>query len=53
MAAGPSTRLRPLTDVLPKPMMPVANRPVFHHLLNLLRRHDVTEVGINLHAFPE
>ena len=34
-------------------MMPVANRPVLHHLLNLLRRHDVSEVGINLHAFPE
>jgi mannose-1-phosphate guanylyltransferase len=53
MAAGLGTRLRPLTDVLPKPMMPVANRPVLHHLLNLLRRHDVRELGINLHAFPE
>ena len=31
----------------------MANRPVIHHLLNLLRRHDVREVGINLHAFPE
>ena len=53
MAAGLGTRLRPLTDFLPKPMMPVANRPVLHHLLNLLRRHDVNDVGINLHAFPE
>jgi NDP-sugar pyrophosphorylase family protein len=53
MAAGLGTRLRPLTDFLPKPMMPVANRPVLHHLLNLLRRHDVTEVGINVHAYPE
>jgi NDP-sugar pyrophosphorylase family protein len=53
MAAGLGTRLRPLTDFLPKPMMPVANRPVLHHLLNLLRRHDVTEVGINLHSYPE
>ena len=53
MAAGLGTRLRPLTDFLPKPMMPVANRPVLHHLLNLLRRHDVREVGINVHAFPE
>jgi NDP-sugar pyrophosphorylase family protein len=34
-------------------MMPVANRPVLHHLLNLLHRHDVREVGINLHAFPD
>jgi mannose-1-phosphate guanylyltransferase len=53
MAAGLGTRLRPLTDFLPKPMMPIANRPVLHHLLNLLHRHEVTEVGINLHAFPE
>jgi NDP-sugar pyrophosphorylase family protein len=52
MAAGLGTRLRPLTDFLPKPMMPVANRPVLHHLLNLLHRHDVREVGINVHAFP-
>ena len=40
MAAGLGTRLRPLTDFLPKPMMPVANRPVLHHLLNLLHRHE-------------
>jgi len=53
MAAGLGTRLRPLTDFLPKPMMPIANRPVLHHLLNLLHRHDVREVGINLHAFPD
>jgi mannose-1-phosphate guanylyltransferase len=53
MAAGLGTRLRPLTDFLPKPMMPVANRPVLHHLLNLLHRHEIREVGINLHAAPE
>lgn len=53
MAAGLGTRLRPLTDFLPKPMLPIANRPVLHHLLNLLERHDIREVGINLHWFPE
>ena len=53
MAAGLGTRLQPLTDFLPKPMMPIANRPVLHHLLNLLHRHDVHEVGVNLHAYPE
>jgi NDP-sugar pyrophosphorylase family protein len=52
MAAGLGTRLRPLTDYLPKPMVPIANRPVLHHLLNLLARHDVHEVGINVHYFP-
>jgi NDP-sugar pyrophosphorylase family protein len=53
MAAGLGTRLKPLTDFLPKPMMPVANRPLLHHLLNLLHRHDIRDVGVNLHAFPE
>jgi mannose-1-phosphate guanylyltransferase/mannose-1-phosphate guanylyltransferase/phosphomannomutase len=53
MAAGLGTRLRPLTDLLPKPMVPIANRPVMHHLLNLLALHDVRQVGINIHAFPE
>jgi NDP-sugar pyrophosphorylase family protein len=53
MAAGLGTRLAPLTDFIPKPMMPIANRPVLHHLLNLLHRHDIREIGINLHAFPE
>ncbi len=53
LAAGPGVRLRPLTDFLPKAMMPIANRPVLHHLLNLLLRHEIREVGINLHAAPE
>jgi mannose-1-phosphate guanylyltransferase/mannose-1-phosphate guanylyltransferase/phosphomannomutase len=34
-------------------MVPIANRPVLHHLLNLLARHDIREVGINIHVFPE
>ncbi len=52
MAAGLGTRLRPLTHFLPKPMVPIANRPVLHHLLNLLARHDIREVGVNIHVFP-
>jgi NDP-sugar pyrophosphorylase family protein len=53
LAAGPAPFLRPLTDFLPKPMMPIANRPVVHHLLNLLHRHDIREVGINVHDAPQ
>lgn len=53
MAAGLGTRLRPLTEFLPKPMVPIANRPVLQHLLNLLVQHDIRQVGINLHAFPK
>ena len=53
MAAGLGTRLRPLTYEVPKPMVPVANRPVIEHLLRLLRDHDLGEVIANLHWFPE
>ena len=53
MAAGLGTRLRPLTYEIPKPMVPVANRPVVEHILRLLRRHGFGEVIANLHWFPE
>jgi len=53
MAAGKGTRLRPLTDLVPKPMAPIANRPALHHILRLLGRHGLQEVVINLHHFPE
>jgi mannose-1-phosphate guanylyltransferase len=53
MAAGLGTRLRPLTYEVPKPMVPVANRPVMEHLLLLLRAGGFEEVIANLHWFPE
>jgi mannose-1-phosphate guanylyltransferase len=53
MAAGLGTRLRPLTYEAPKPMVPVANRPVMEHILLLLRRHGFGEVIANLHWFPD
>lgn len=53
MAAGLGTRLRPLTYDVPKPMVPVANRPAMEHLLRLLRGQGITEVIANLHWFPE
>jgi mannose-1-phosphate guanylyltransferase len=53
LAAGLGTRLRPITYEVPKPMVPVANRPVLEHLLRLLRRYDLGEVIANLHWFPE
>ncbi len=49
LAAGAGTRLRPLTGTVPKPLAPVVNRPVFGHLLDLVRRHGGTEVFANLH----
>jgi mannose-1-phosphate guanylyltransferase len=53
MAAGKGTRLRPVTDLLPKPMAPVANRPVLYHILRLLKRHGFREVVLNLHHMPD
>ena len=43
MAGGEGSRLRPLTSNMPKPMLPVANRPFLEHMLAHLARHGVTE----------
>lgn len=53
MAAGLGTRLRPLTYEVPKPMVPVANRPVIELILRSLAKDGVTDVVSNLHWFPE
>ena len=53
MAAGLGTRLRPITWEIPKPVVPVANRPIVAHLTKLLADHGVDEVIANLHWFPE
>jgi len=53
LAAGLGTRLRPITYEMPKPMVPVLNRPVMEHILRLLARHGFTETIANLHWFPE
>jgi len=53
LAAGLGTRLRPVTYAMPKPMVPVVNRPVMEHTARLLARHGFTETIANLHWFPE
>jgi mannose-1-phosphate guanylyltransferase/mannose-1-phosphate guanylyltransferase/phosphomannomutase len=53
LAAGLGTRLRPITYDMPKPMVPVLNRPVMEHILRLLARHGFAETIANLHWFPE
>ena len=53
MAAGLGTRLRPLTYEVPKPMVPVANRPVIELILRSLAKNGATDVLCNLHWFPE
>jgi NDP-sugar pyrophosphorylase family protein len=49
MAAGLGTRLSPITDHVPKPLVPVANRPALEHLLARLPAAGIDEVAINLH----
>jgi mannose-1-phosphate guanylyltransferase/phosphomannomutase len=48
MAGGEGSRLRPMTANLPKPLLPVANRPVMEHVLRLLRRHGVTDTVVTV-----
>jgi NDP-sugar pyrophosphorylase family protein len=52
LAAGEGTRLRPLTDDRPKPMVEAAGAPLIAHLLGWLRRNGVDEVAINLNYKP-
>ncbi|NEO41902.1 MAG: mannose-1-phosphate guanylyltransferase [Moorea sp. SIOASIH] len=53
MAGGSGTRLRPLTCDLPKPMVPILNRPIAEHIVNLLKRHNITEVIATLYYLPD
>lgn len=51
LAAGQGTRLRPMTDSLPKALVPVAGRPMIEYPLLLLRHYGIREIIINLHHF--
>ena len=48
MAGGEGTRLRPLTSNAPKPMLPIANRPMMEHVVNLLRRHGFDDIVVTV-----
>ena len=53
MAGGSGTRLRPLTCDLPKPMVPVLNRPIAEHIINLLKRNNIKEIIATLYYLPD
>ena len=53
LAAGFGTRLKPLTNKLPKPMFPVLNRPILEHALHFLSSQGIKEIAINLHHQSE
>lgn len=53
LGAGLGTRLRPLSDLRPKPALPVRGVPLIAYPLALLAHHGVREVAINTHHMPE
>jgi mannose-1-phosphate guanylyltransferase / phosphomannomutase len=53
MAGGQGTRLRPLTSDQPKPMIRIVNLPCMEHIVNLLARHDITDIAVTLQFMPE
>ncbi|OPY57313.1 MAG: D-glycero-alpha-D-manno-heptose 1-phosphate guanylyltransferase [Pelotomaculum sp. PtaU1.Bin035] len=53
MAGGEGSRLRPLTCGRPKPMVPVLNRPIMVHIVELLKEHGITDIGVTLQYQPE
>ena len=53
MAGGKGTRLRPLTCDRPKPMVPVVNRPMLEHVIDLLKLHGFCDIIATLYYMPE
>jgi len=53
MAGGEGTRLRPLTCNLPKPMVPVANKPIMEHIIELLKKHEFSDIAVTLQFMPD
>ncbi|MFM7068557.1 MAG: sugar phosphate nucleotidyltransferase, partial [Actinomycetes bacterium] len=52
MAGGEGTRLRPLTSNSPKPMLPLVNRPMMEHIVELLGRHGISDIVVTVAFMP-
>ena len=52
MAGGQGTRLRQLTSNRPKPMVPVVNKPLMEHIIELLKRHGFGDIVVTLQFLP-
>ena len=52
-AAGLGTRLKPLTDTMPKAMVPINGKPLVQILIEKLKSIGVTEIVINVHHFAQ
>ena len=53
MAGGEGTRLRPLTSNQPKPMVPIVGKPCMEHIIELLKRHGMTDVIVTVAFLPQ
>ena len=53
LAAGRGERLRPLTDTVPKCLVPINGRPLLSYWMTLLERHGFDDVIINVHHLPD
>lgn len=53
MSGGFGTRLRPLTCNIPKPMVPMMNKPMMQHIVDLLKKHGITEIVSTLFYQPD
>ncbi len=52
-AAGLGTRLKPLTDEMPKALVPVCGQPLLYHVLEKLKAAGADDVVVNVHHFPD
>ncbi|MDO6964693.1 nucleotidyltransferase family protein [Rhizobium alvei] len=53
LAAGLGTRMRPITDRMPKPLVPIAGKPLIDYALDHLREVGCRQVAVNVHYFAE
>ena len=53
MAGGEGKRLRPITCTMPKPMVPLLNKPVIDYCIELLKSHGIEDITAALHYLPQ
>jgi mannose-1-phosphate guanylyltransferase len=53
LVGGPGTRLQPLTDTMPKAIVPVLNRPVLEHMLVYLKKYGIEDIILTLNYLPD
>jgi mannose-1-phosphate guanylyltransferase len=53
LAAGKGTRIRPITNIMPKPMIPIMQKPVMEFLVELLRQHGFDQIMVNVSHLSE